>query len=777
MKNIKVIYRLIIGFTAIIFLLAVGVALTLLQVNTIRDSTDRIVNLRTPTARASSNMTSNIYASLASLRGWMLTGNPKFKAERTRIWTKITKTRTEMDAISEKWTNPGNIKKWNEFKVILNKFSAAQKQVEAIVHTADERPATKILVTEAAPRAAAMEQNISKLISLELSGNGGKKGDRIQILGIMANTRGSLSMGLANIRAYLLTANQKFADYFAIMWAKNEKYFGKLSSSASMLSPEQKTVFDEFKTNRAKFAPLPPKMFKIRASEEWNMANYRLVTEAIPRADKLLAILLGDVQEDGSRTGGMADNQQTLLYNDARESVDEAKKLFIMQSVLLFIGVMLGLLIAFLTARSIATPVVGMTSVMKRLADGEFDVEIPAKNRRDEIGKMAKAVQVFKENAIKRSILEKKQKELFRELDFQKFALDEHAIVSISDVQGNITYANKKFCEISKYSLDELIGQNHRILKSDEHSPEFFADMWKTISRGRVWQGEIKNSKKNGGEYWVMSTIVPSLNDKGKPFQYVSIRTDISERKKSEIMAMTASRTKSEIMANMSHELRTPLNAIIGFSASIKEQTFGPINNDKYREYLDDIHYSGQHLLELINDILDVSAIETGALKLYKEEISVSSVVDASIRLIMPHADNGHVTVTSSVGPEIPQIYVDKRRLKQVLLNLLSNAVKFTRKGGEVSVSSWLNGNGSLAIAVSDTGIGMDEKEAIKAMSMFGQVDSGLDRKHEGTGLGLPLTKGLMDMHNGTLEIKSKKNHGTLITVTFPRECVDQNVS
>lgn len=240
--------------------------------------------------------------------------------------------------------------------------------------------------------------------------------------------------------------------------------------------------------------------------------------------------------------------------------------------------------------------------------------------------------------------------------------------------------------------------------------------------------------------------------------------------------AAIANRAKSELLANMSHELRTPLNAIIGFSESMKEETFGPVGSDKNREYLDDIYQSGQHLLGLINDILDVSTIEAGALELEEENVNITDVVEASVRLIRPRADNGQMSITSTIDPEIPLIYADARRVKQVFLNLLSNAVKFTPESGEVTVSAQLNDDGSLAVAVADNGIGMDEEEVTKALSTFGQVDSGLDRKHEGTGLGLPLTKGLMELHGGTLEIESEKGYGSLVMVTFPKERVVLNV-
>ena len=257
----------------------------------------------------------------------------------------------------------------------------------------------------------------------------------------------------------------------------------------------------------------------------------------------------------------------------------------------------------------------------------------------------------------------------------------------------------------------------------------------------------------------------------------LELSREVVERKRAEELANLANRTKTDLMANMSHELRTPLNAIIGFSETMKEEIFGSVGSDKNREYLIDIHHSGQHLLELINDILDVSAIEADALELHEENVNLGNIVKASIRIIKPRADAGGVTITSSIDPETPLIFMDQRRGKQILLNLLSNAVKFSPKGGEVSVSAWTNDDGSLAVAIADNGIGMAKEDMTLALSFFGQIDSGLNRKHEGTGLGLPLTRGLVELHGGTLEIKSEKASGTIVTVTFPKERVNRNVT
>ena len=354
----------------------------------------------------------------------------------------------------------------------------------------------------------------------------------------------------------------------------------------------------------------------------------------------------------------------------------------------------------------------------------------------------------------------------------------------VTDTDGVIEYANEKFYQVTGYAPGEVVGQTPRILKSGNTPQSLYDDLWKTIRAGKIWQGELKDRCKDGTSFWANVTISPLRSRLGDITHYFASHEDITERKEAERkmqeakeQAVIANRAKSDLMANMSHELRTPLNAIIGFSATMINETFGSVGSEKNREYMDDINLSGLHLLELINDILDVSAIEAGAMDLREECISVSKVTDAAVRLIRPRAEAGQVTVTSSIDPELPHLYSDERRVKQILLNLLSNAVKFTPTGGEVSINAWANDDGSLSIAISDSGIGMDADEVELALSTFGQVDSGLDRKHEGSGLGLPLTVGLMQLHGGSLTIKSAKDRGTLVTVIFPKARVIEDVA
>lgn len=233
-----------------------------------------------------------------------------------------------------------------------------------------------------------------------------------------------------------------------------------------------------------------------------------------------------------------------------------------------------------------------------------------------------------------------------------------------------------------------------------------------------------------------------------------------------------ASKAKSEFLAAMSHELRTPLNAILGFTEVIKGELYGALGHPKYREYAEDVHKSGAHLLDLINDVLDLSKIDAGKMELRETRFAVSDLVAESLLLVRDKA-KGHVELRVAV-PEGLLITADRRLLKQILLNLLSNAIKFTPPGGTIRVTAEHRPGAGLALCVSDTGIGMSAAEIITAFSHYGQVDSRIARAHQGTGLGLPISKALAELHGGDLTAESSKDDGTRITLLLPEARVSE---
>jgi signal transduction histidine kinase len=234
--------------------------------------------------------------------------------------------------------------------------------------------------------------------------------------------------------------------------------------------------------------------------------------------------------------------------------------------------------------------------------------------------------------------------------------------------------------------------------------------------------------------------------------------------------AKEADKAKSAFLANMSHELRTPLNAIIGFSDLMLSNIGGTLS-PRHSEYMDDIRASGTHLKDILNDILDISKIDAGAMELYRRPVSLAEISEMCHRIVSPLAQNGDVDLTCAVSPDLPFFSLDPTRFKQTLLNIVSNAVKFTPRGGSVRVTAEFNGR-ECVVSIADTGIGMTQQGVALALQPFRQVDSALSRKFEGTGLGLPLSKALMALHGGQLTIQSAPDQGTTVHLHLPRALI-----
>lgn len=347
------------------------------------------------------------------------------------------------------------------------------------------------------------------------------------------------------------------------------------------------------------------------------------------------------------------------------------------------------------------------------------------------------------------------------------------ALTRLND--GIYVNVNKSFLNLFGFTREEVIGHSAAVLGVGV-DPSDRDRIVEALRNKRSVQGiELKGRAKSGGirDIQISADIIAFDDD---PLLLV-IGRDIADRKRqdaeliaSKESADVANRAKSEFLANMSHELRTPLNAILGFSEIIRNQIHGRINDQKYVEYANDIHASGTHLLEIINDILDLSKVEAGRLEVHEASLAISDVLANCLRLVVPRAREAGLDLKADLPDNLPLLIADERLMKQIFLNLLSNAVKFTPRGGEIRITAHLDKDGGFVIRVADTGIGMDKSGIAKAKMPFGQVDSSLNRKHEGTGLGLPLVLAFVERQGGTLAIDSAAGRGTTVTIRFPSD-------
>ncbi|STQ91612.1 hybrid sensor histidine kinase/response regulator [Iodobacter fluviatilis] len=354
------------------------------------------------------------------------------------------------------------------------------------------------------------------------------------------------------------------------------------------------------------------------------------------------------------------------------------------------------------------------------------------------------------------------------ELNHQKFALDQHAIVSITDLNGLIVYANDLFCDISAYSRTELLGQNHRILNSEFHPPAFFAALWSAITRGQVWHGEIKNKNKRGQFYWVNATIVPLMGVNTFAEQYISICTDITEIKNYELSlqaakakAEAATVAKSQFLANMSHEIRTPMNAILGMLKLLQNTEL----SDQQLDYTTKTEGAAQSLLGLLNDILDFSKMEAGKMELDPQPFHFDRLMRDLSVILSVNIGAKPIEVLFDIDQSMPKVLIgDVLRLRQILINLAGNAIKFTETGEviiQIKLLGQIEDQISLRISVKDSGIGIAAENQRHIFEGFTQAESSTTRRFGGTGLGLSISRRLVEMMGGSLMLESEAGKGS----------------
>ena len=445
-------------------------------------------------------------------------------------------------------------------------------------------------------------------------------------------------------------------------------------------------------------------------------------------------------------------------------------------AIFLLTGTLVAVL-AFFQARRITHPIIQLANASTAAAKGQMDQQVAVESN-NEIGTLTEAfnhmlmVRQVHEFALEQS--NEKTNKILADLAAQKFALDQHAIVAITNVQGTITFVNDKFTEISGYSRNELLGENHRLLNSGHHGMAFFRDMYHTIAGGKVWHGEICNRTKGGHLYWVDTTIVPFMGKDKKPESYIAIRSDITQRKQTELELLTAkeiaeaaTQQKSEFLANMSHEIRTPMNGIIGMSGLLLDTQLTP----KQRGYADATMHSADALLTIINDILDFSKIEAGKLELEEVPFDLQALTEDVAELMALKCREQGIEMLLRYKPNTERFVVgDPGRVRQILLNLLSNAIKFTEQGYILlTVESFEKSNKKtpFQVTVQDTGIGITEDRLESIFNKFDQEDSSTTRKYGGTGLGLTICQQLCAMMQGDIWVESQKGKGSTFSFTM----------
>ncbi len=358
------------------------------------------------------------------------------------------------------------------------------------------------------------------------------------------------------------------------------------------------------------------------------------------------------------------------------------------------------------------------------------------------------------------------------------FEVSEVGII-VTDENGIIVRVNDSFVRTYGWSRDEIVGEDFITLVTDDEKDRTRINHKKFISVGVRSTGEVKMIRKDKGIANVLFTSATLRLSKNRKFLVTTVM-DITLRKQMEAslrlakdQADSANRAKCNFLANMSHELRTPLNAIIGFSELMIKETFGSIGNEKYAEYMSDIHMSAEHLLEIINEVLDMSKIEAGRLELSEENFSIYDTIVSVCRMMSSRVFASNIDITRNIEDKLPAIYADYRLIRQVLINLITNAIKFSPSGSRIDVCARINNDGDMVITVTDQGIGIKEDKIKKALEPFGQVDDHSDMRdiaQQGTGLGLPLAKAMIEMHGGSLFINSEFKVGTTVGFSIPSD-------
>ena len=498
------------------------------------------------------------------------------------------------------------------------------------------------------------------------------------------------------------------------------------------------------------------------------------------------------------------DQIQPLIHAETIRAAADAKASTDAATLLLFVIGAIALLIAsgsaWVLSKGIVRPMRALVRGTEIIGEGNLTHRIGIEST-DEFGDLAASFNRMVEKTqlawqsveartaqLKHELAERKQVEKALRKSEERFK-DVATVASDwfwkTDKDHRFVYFSDRFFQVMKIAPETIIDNTRRELiqnREFEAHPEKWRRHFEVLEARQSFANlEYEVVGEDENLYYVTASGVPVFDTANRFRGYRGIGTDITTRRRAEVAmiaakedAELANRAKSLFLANMSHELRTPLNAIIGFSDMIRRQIFGPVGSPKYIQYVTDINESGIQLLALINDILDLSKIEASREELSEEAIDVFNAAESCLNLMKDRAKMAGVNLKSEIANGLPLLYADERKLRQALLNLLSNAIKFTLAGGKVTMRAWSRPDEGYVFQVSDTGIGIAEEDIVMALAPFQQIDVDLNRNFEGTGLGLPLTKSLVELHGGSLDLQSEVGIGTTVTVCFPAERIVQ---
>ena len=475
------------------------------------------------------------------------------------------------------------------------------------------------------------------------------------------------------------------------------------------------------------------------------------------------------------------------LKANSKVLVKETQKLVILLSLVFLIMLLISYLLAVRLQKLFTKPILKLADMTAAVSKNQdFNVQLEPYGK-DEIGFLYQQFNNLLSQLLKK---QNERDEAEKEISFLAQVLRNiNEFVSITDLDNKITFVNQSWLKTFGYKEEEVIGEKIDIIVSPSHRPGIIGEILSTTLKGG-WIGEVLNRRKDGSEFPVQLVTTIIYDNAKKPVALVGVSTDITNRKKAEQElrlhrdhleelvvqrtaeleiekenAQSADRLKSAFLATMSHELRTPLNSIIGFTGIIMQERPGPLN-DEQKKQLGMAQNSARHLLSLINDVLDISKIEAGQLKMNLRKFSLPEIIYKVIETNKPFADKKNLRIVVDIDENIKEIVSDNLRIQQILLNLVNNAIKFTDVG-LISIKCFSSGN-FVKIQITDSGIGIESEKIDQLFKPFMQIDTGLTRKHEGTGLGLSICKKLTEMLNGKIEVESKYGLGSTFTVTLP---------